>query len=92
MQNLTEHHPWGCPFYILDVRLQDRSDSVPKCDPRARWGIYLGPFCVHAGNLHLVLNPRTGYVSPQFHVVFDDAFSTVPLLRSGTVPALWKEL
>ena len=55
-------------------------------------GIYLGPSCVHVSNVHLALNPRTGHVSPQFHVVFDDAFSTVPHLRSGTVPALWKEL
>ena len=92
MQNLTEHHPWGCPVYILDARLQDRSCSAPKWDPRARLGIYLGPSRVHDSNVHLVLNPRTGHISPQFHAVFDDAFSTVPHLRSGTVPSLWKEL
>eukprot|EP00957_Ditylum_brightwellii_P053332 4043074-Ditylum_brightwellii.AAC.1 len=68
VQNLTEHHPWGCPVYILDARLQDRSGSVPKWNPWARLGIYLGPSCVHAGNVHLVFNPRTGHVSPQFHV------------------------
>lgn len=40
----------------------------------------------------LVLNPRTGYVSPQYHIVIDDAFSTVSNLRSGTVPANWSKL
>eukprot|EP00957_Ditylum_brightwellii_P049245 3736924-Ditylum_brightwellii.AAC.1 len=92
VQNLTDHHPWGCPVYILDARLQDRSGSVSKWDPRARLGKCLGPSCVHTSNVHLVLNPRTSHVSPQIHVFFDDAFSTVPYLRSGTVPVLWKEL
>ncbi len=40
----------------------------------------------------LVLNPKTGLVSPQFHVVFDDDFSTVPHLRKGTVPPNWEKL
>eukprot|EP00957_Ditylum_brightwellii_P071869 5462557-Ditylum_brightwellii.AAC.1 len=35
VQSLTEHHTWGCPVYILDARLQDRSGTVPKWDPRA---------------------------------------------------------
>ena len=39
----------------------------------------------------LVLNPRTGYVSLQFHVVFDDAFSTVPSLYSVEEHDRWFE-
>ena len=31
-------------------------------------------------------------VSPQFHVVFDDEFSTVPFMRNGEVPPHWKDL
>ena len=31
----------------------------------------------HARSIALVLNPRTGHVSPQFHVKFDDFFKTV---------------
>ena len=46
----------------------------------------------HAGIVALVLNPKTGLISPQFHVVFDDNFSTVPHLRAGTVPENWKQL
>eukprot|EP00957_Ditylum_brightwellii_P124775 9511018-Ditylum_brightwellii.AAC.1 len=44
----------------------DRSGSVPKWDPRARLGIYLGPSCVHTSNVHLVLNPRTGMSHSNF--------------------------
>ena len=31
-------------------------------------------------------------MSPQFHVVIDDDFSTVPSLRAGTVPDNWQQL
>jgi elongation factor G len=40
----------------------------------------------------LVFNPRTGRVSPQYHVVFDDTFSTVPFMDNGTVPPHWADL
>ena len=39
--------------------------------------VYLGPSPSHARSVALVLNPRTGHVSPQFHVKFDDIFETV---------------
>eukprot|EP00957_Ditylum_brightwellii_P125669 9579248-Ditylum_brightwellii.AAC.1 len=64
---LNDQHMWGCPFYVLGAQLQDRSGTVPKWDPRAHLGIYLGPSSVHATNVHLVLNPHTGHVSPQYH-------------------------
>ena len=31
----------------------------------------------HASTVPLVLNPETGYITPQYHVVFDDWFATV---------------
>ena len=40
----------------------------------------------------MVLNPATFYVSPQFHVVFDDEFFTVPLIREVTIPTNWIDL
>ena len=39
-----------------------------------------------------MLNPTTGHCSPQFHVVFDDEFTTVPFMREGTVPPNWRQL
>ena len=40
----------------------------------------------------MVLNPATGHVSPQFHVVFDDEVSTVPFMREGTITPNWEYL
>ena len=48
-----------------------------KWKQRSRLGVYLGPSPNHARSVALVLNPRTGHVSPQFHVKFDDFFETV---------------
>jgi len=47
---------------------------------------------VHAGSVALVLNVITGHISPQYHVIFDNNFSTFPALRDGICPAHWKEL
>ena len=46
----------------------------------------------HAGSVALVMNPKTALVSPQFHLVFDDNFETVPHLRAGTVSENWADL
>ncbi|KAL7460839.1 hypothetical protein ACHAXS_001279 [Conticribra weissflogii] len=89
---LCNCHTWGCPCYILDSRLQTNPKGVPKWEPQAQLGIYVGRSPHHAGNVALVLNPHTGLISPQFHVVFDDDFSKVPHLRRGTVPPNWAEL
>jgi hypothetical protein len=55
-------------------------------------GIYVGRSPSHASNVALILNPMTGHISPQFHVVFDDDFTTVPYLRKMEVPPHWAEL
>ena len=89
--SLSAHHTWGCPVFIL----ADQNHSglgTPKWEPRSRCGIYLGHSPHHAGNVALVLNLRTGHVSPQFHVVFDDEFSTVPYLTTGQEPPNWINL
>ena len=72
--------------------MQSNPKGLPKWEPRARLGIYLGHSPAHAGSVALVMNPKTGLVSPQFHVVFDDTFSTVPHIRAGTVPPNWESL
>jgi hypothetical protein len=74
--DLQRLHVFGCPVYILDPKLQD-AKKLPKWSRRSRRGIYLGLSKHHSSNVHLVLNPETGNVSPQYHVVFDDSFSTV---------------
>ena len=86
-------HTLFCPVYVLDARLQNAGGAgPPKWEPRSRIGVYLGHSPFHAGSVALVWNPTTGRVSPQFHVVFDDDFSTVPYMEAGTIPPNWKEL
>ena len=38
------------------------------------------------------MNPKTGLVYPQFHLVFDEKFETVPHLRAGTFTESWTYL
>jgi len=43
---------------------------------RSRVGIYLGPSAMHSSALHLILSSKTGTMSPQYHVDFDNYFET----------------
>ena len=78
---------------MLDARLQNaRGAGPPKWEPRSRIGVYLGHSPFHASSVALVWNSTTGRVSPQYHVVFDDDFSTVPYMEAGTLPPNWEDL
>ena len=80
-------HTLFCPIYVLDSRAQSAGGPVPlKWEPRCRIGVYLEHSPFHAGSVALVFNHTTGLVSPQFHVVFDNSFSTVPYMNAGTTP------
>ncbi len=43
----------------------------------------------HASTIPLVFSTTTGLVSPQFHVVFDDKFTTVKCLHNNQLPSNW---
>jgi hypothetical protein len=66
--------------------------NEPKWESHARMGICVGGSPSHAANVSLILNPRTGHISPQFHVVYKDHFTTVPYLHNATVPPHWAEI
>jgi hypothetical protein len=55
-------------------------------------GLYIGRSPSHTANVSLILNPQTRHVSPQFHVIYDDDFMTVPFLCIATVPPHWADL
>ena len=75
---------------VLYARLQNaRGAGPPKWDPRSRIGVYLGHPPFHAGSITLVWNPTTGCVFPQYHVVFDTDFRTVPYMEAGTIYPKW---
>ena len=75
----------GFPAYVLDERLQVTLGGLPNWKPFSCIVIYLVHSPSHAVSAALVLNPETGHVSPQFHVVFDDKFSTAPFIKEGTI-------
>ena len=89
-QLLKDAHCWGCPAYVLDPKLQGMV-KIPRWEPRTRRGIFLGFSDMHSSRVGLILNPRTGRVSPQFHVVYDDHFETVAN-DGSVVPPSWPEL
>ena len=82
----TDYHTWGCLVFVLESLLRGGTEGLTKWEPRARTRVYLGHSPFHAGSVYLVLNTRTGNVSPQYHGVFDYKLSTVKHMRKGTVP------
>lgn len=73
--NLRDFHPFGSPVYVLEESLQAQH-SHNKWQDRTCVGIFLCHSPDHASSVPLVLNTRTGLVSPQFHCIYDDAFDT----------------
>ncbi len=69
--------PFACPVYVLDNSLQSGKGIYHKWKQRSRVGIYLGRSPQHARSVALVLDRKTGLVSPQFHIKFDPSFQTV---------------
>ncbi|KAI2511448.1 hypothetical protein MHU86_2884 [Fragilaria crotonensis] len=76
-RKLNNLHVWGCPVYVLDKMISD-GKKLPRWTPRSTRTINMGFSPKHAITVPIVLNPQTGYITPQFHVVFDDWFATVP--------------
>ena len=82
--HLHRTHVWGCPVYVLDPKLQD-GHKLPKWAPRARRGQFLGISPHHSSTVGRILNHRTGHISPQFHCIYDDLFTTVPNADHGGI-------
>ena len=67
---------WGSPCYVLDPRLQDNK-KIPKFSKRSRMGMYVGFSDQHSTTVGCVLNLQTGSISPQYHIIHDEEFTTV---------------
>jgi hypothetical protein len=77
---LMDIHVWGCPLYVLDPKIQ-QGQKLPRWEPSSKRGMFLGLSQQHASEVPLVLNLGTGSITTQFHVVFDDLFTTVPSIE-----------
>ena len=82
---------FGCPAFVLDNRLQD-GKKIPKWEPRARTGMFLGFSSEHSTTVGLILNLKTGHISPQFHVVYDELFTTVTTDMTVDLEENWLDL
>ena len=85
---LKDCHIWGAPVYVLDPVLQ-AGKKLPRWQPRSRRGMFVGFSPAHSSDVPLILNLRTGHISPQYHVVFDNDFSTVPSISENAEPPPW---
>ena len=82
---LRAYHVWGAPVYVLDPKSQ-AGQKLPRWQPSSPRGMFVGFSLAHSNDVLLILNLRTKYLSPQYHVVFDDDFSTVDSLASDSKP------
>jgi hypothetical protein len=89
--DFSQYHPFGCPAYVLDAQLQGGS-KIPRWKSLSRIGINLGHTPHHTKNVALILNLSTGHVFPQYHVVYDDCFTTVNSIKVDAIPSNWAEL
>jgi hypothetical protein len=93
-KHLQRTRVFGCPVYVLDPTLQD-AKKLPKWQKRSWKGKFLGFSPNHHTNVSLVLNPETGSITHQFHVVFDEKFSSISSnINHDSAPALqqWSTL
>jgi hypothetical protein len=87
---LMNAHPWGCPVYVLDPRLQ-YGFKILHWEPCSRRGIFMGISPLYARRVGLILNPNSNLLSPQFNCVYDDYFETIHSHHDQPLP-IWEEL
>jgi hypothetical protein len=91
LQNLRV---FGCPVYVLEPKLQD-GKKLPKWSIIRRTSQFLGFSKDHASSVALVKNCCTGYISPQFHIILDELFTTIfsdDEDAAALVPERWDQL
>ena len=72
---------WGYPVHVLDTMLQQRCKLL-KWQLQSNQRIFFEFSPNDSSDVPMILNPDNGHISSQFHVIFDDSFSTVISLSS----------
>ena len=90
-ETLRNCHVWVFPTYVLEPNFQKPELKIPKWAPRSRREVNMGFSKMHSTQVGLVLNLLTGSISPQYHVVFDNMFSTV-MISTAKDPEIWIRL
>jgi hypothetical protein len=79
------------PVYVLEPKLQKLGVNIPKWNPRSRRGVNMGFSRSHSTLIALILNLVAKSITPQFHVVFDDMFTSVHS-NHDMEPDTWRQL
>ncbi len=89
---LQNVHVCGCPVYVLSPTLQ-AGNKIPHWESCSKRGILCGLSTIHSSEVPQILNLTTGSITTQFHVVFDDLFTTVSSVeREEDPPSHWNNL
>jgi hypothetical protein len=89
---LLDLHFWGCPVNVMDPQMQ-QGRKLPRSQTRSRRGVTSGLSLQHSSEVPLVLNLQTGSIDTQYHVVFNDQFTTVSSIeREMDPPSHWEDL
>ena len=70
---VKQFNTFRSPCFIIDPKLCQKK-YIPKRTSKSRQADYIGVSPQHARSVALVLNLKTGYISPQIHIVFDNYF------------------
>jgi len=81
----SNFHPFGCPAFVLDIKYHVGSQDLASAST-------LDTLLIMPYPSPLVYSTTTGLVSPQYHVVFDDKFSTMNCLHTNDIPSNWPDL
>lgn len=73
--SLNHFHVFCCPTYVLAKRLHD-GDIYSKWKARSWHGVYIGTSNCHASHIPLIYNYATMHVTPQYHMVYDEGFTS----------------
>ena len=91
-KHINDSRIFGCPAFVLHKTMQDNPGSTKTWTERCWQGIYVGTSSQHASTVALVYNPSTRHVTPQYHVTFDESFSTVCLRDPTALEARLEQL
>ena len=72
-RDLRRSHVWVCPVYVREAKFQN-NQKLPKWNRRSSLGQFLGFSEEHSTLVAIVRQLQTGYILPQYHLIFDDSF------------------
>ena len=92
IHTLKHIHVFECSAYVLDPVLQT-GNKLLRCKPRSHRGVFGGFRTRHSSDGTLILNLQTRIISPQYHVIFDNIFTTAEfIIEDKDPPIFWNNI